>query len=55
VLTLETRSTWIVSWRSRSGFIEQQIRKPVRDFAYCNGWYSDEIVEALVEHGFRSA
>jgi hypothetical protein len=27
----------------------------VRDFAYCNGWYSDEVIAALVRNGFRSA
>ncbi len=25
------------------------------DFAYCNGWYSDEVIRVLAAHGFRSA
>lgn len=35
--------------------IEQELGRPVVDFAYCNGWYSDEVVEILVRNGFRSA
>jgi peptidoglycan/xylan/chitin deacetylase (PgdA/CDA1 family) len=34
--------------------IEQELGTPVRDFAYCNGWYSDEIIRILLNHGFRS-
>ncbi len=34
--------------------IEREVSIPVRDFAYCNGWYSDEIIRLLVAHGFRS-
>ena len=26
----------------------------MRDFAYCNGWYSDEIIRVLAANGFRS-
>jgi len=34
--------------------IEREVEFPVRDFAYCNGWYSDEIIRVLMTHGFRS-
>lgn len=34
--------------------IEREVGITVRDFAYCNGWYSDEIIQTLVKHGFRS-
>ena len=35
--------------------IEREVGVPVRDFAYCNGWYSEEIIRVLARHGFRSA
>lgn len=35
--------------------LEQELGKPVVDFAYCNGWYSDEVVGLLARNGFRSA
>ncbi len=35
--------------------LERQTGRPVHHFAYCNGWYSPEVVRALVRHGFRSA
>jgi hypothetical protein len=34
--------------------IEQGIQKPVRHFAYCNGFYSAGIAQALAEVGFVS-
>ncbi|MFL5348028.1 MAG: spore coat polysaccharide deacetylase ExoL [Hyalangium sp.] len=34
--------------------IEREVKSSVRDFAYCNGWYSDEIIRVLMKHGFRS-
>ncbi|WP_224362344.1 polysaccharide deacetylase family protein [Hyalangium versicolor] len=34
--------------------IEREVGIQVRDFAYCNGWYSDEIINVLKKHGFRS-
>jgi peptidoglycan/xylan/chitin deacetylase (PgdA/CDA1 family) len=35
--------------------IEKQLRKPVRHFAYCNGYYSAGVVQALQAEGFVSA
>lgn len=35
--------------------IEQRLGRPVRDFAYPNGYYDQRVVAALVRHGFRSA
>ncbi len=35
--------------------IEGRLDRPVRDFAYPNGYYDRRIVAALVRHGFRSA
>ncbi|MBN1204500.1 MAG: polysaccharide deacetylase family protein [Myxococcaceae bacterium] len=34
--------------------IEREVQIQVRDFAYCNGWYSDEIIAVLKANGFRS-
>jgi peptidoglycan/xylan/chitin deacetylase (PgdA/CDA1 family) len=34
--------------------IEREVPIQVKDFAYCNGWYSDEIIRVLQAHGFRS-
>ncbi|MGZ3459539.1 MAG: polysaccharide deacetylase family protein, partial [Archangium sp.] len=41
--------------RESKAIIEREAGIPVRDFAYCNGWYSDELIGVLVRHGFRSA
>ncbi|TMA25818.1 MAG: polysaccharide deacetylase [Deltaproteobacteria bacterium] len=35
--------------------IEKNVKKPVRHFAYCNGYYSAGVVEALKSEGFISA
>jgi peptidoglycan/xylan/chitin deacetylase (PgdA/CDA1 family) len=35
--------------------LEAAVGRPVRDFAYCNGWYSDTLIEALRRTGYRSA
>jgi peptidoglycan/xylan/chitin deacetylase (PgdA/CDA1 family) len=34
--------------------IEREVGSPVLHFAYCNGWYSDEVIRLLKLHGFRS-
>jgi peptidoglycan/xylan/chitin deacetylase (PgdA/CDA1 family) len=34
--------------------IEREVPIQVKDFAYCNGWYSDEIIRVLKANGFRS-
>ncbi len=34
--------------------IEREVGGPVLHFAYCNGWYSDEVIRLLKLHGFRS-
>jgi peptidoglycan/xylan/chitin deacetylase (PgdA/CDA1 family) len=34
--------------------VEREVGKPCVDFAYCNGWYSDEIIRVLARNGFRS-
>ena len=34
---------------------EIELARPIHHFAYCNGWYSDEVVEILAKHGFQSA
>ncbi len=55
VLTLlpPERVDWEIGESKR--VIEAAIGRPVRHFAYCNGWYSDVVIEALRRHGFRSA
>jgi peptidoglycan/xylan/chitin deacetylase (PgdA/CDA1 family) len=35
--------------------LEKGVRKPVRHFAYCNGFYSAGVAQALRAEGFRSA
>jgi peptidoglycan/xylan/chitin deacetylase (PgdA/CDA1 family) len=35
--------------------LEKGLRKPVRHFAYCNGYYSAGVAQALKAEGFRSA
>ena len=41
--------------RESKEIIERETGTQVRDFAYCNGWYSDEVIRVLVRNGFRSA
>jgi len=35
--------------------LEAGLKAPVRHFAYCNGWYSPGLAQALQKLGFRSA
>jgi peptidoglycan/xylan/chitin deacetylase (PgdA/CDA1 family) len=35
--------------------IEREVGRAVMDFAYCNGWYSDDVIRALMRTGYRSA
>jgi peptidoglycan/xylan/chitin deacetylase (PgdA/CDA1 family) len=55
VLPLESpeKAEWEI--HSSRAEIERQIGQPCVDFAYCNGWYSDELVRMLVKSGYRSA
>jgi peptidoglycan/xylan/chitin deacetylase (PgdA/CDA1 family) len=41
--------------RESKAIIERETGVTVRDFAYCNGWYSDELIDVLRRNGFRSA
>ncbi len=41
--------------RESKAIIEREAGITVRDFAYCNGWYSDEVIRVLKQNGFRSA
>jgi peptidoglycan/xylan/chitin deacetylase (PgdA/CDA1 family) len=41
--------------RESKAIIERELGSPVRDFAYCNGWYSDDVIDVLMRNGFRSA
>jgi peptidoglycan/xylan/chitin deacetylase (PgdA/CDA1 family) len=41
--------------RESKAEIEKHTGRPCLDFAYCNGWYSDELIQILVRAGFRSA
>lgn len=47
------RAEWEV--RSSKAEIEKQTGRPCLDFAYCNGWYSEELIRMIVDAGFRSA
>jgi hypothetical protein len=54
VLTLESPEVVEREIVESKGSIERETGVVVRDFAYCNGWYSDEIIRVLKDHGFRS-
>jgi peptidoglycan/xylan/chitin deacetylase (PgdA/CDA1 family) len=41
--------------RESKAIIEREAGITVRDFAYCNGWYSDDVIRVLKRNGFRSA
>jgi peptidoglycan/xylan/chitin deacetylase (PgdA/CDA1 family) len=55
VLPLEDvdRAEWEI--HSSKQHIEQQLGRPCLDFAYCNGWYSDDLIRILAQAGYRSA
>jgi peptidoglycan/xylan/chitin deacetylase (PgdA/CDA1 family) len=55
VLTQEPREVMEREVRESKTRIEQETGQAVRDFAYCNGWYSDELISVLKAQGFRSA
>lgn len=54
VLTLEPQEVVEQEILQSKRTIESEVGIQVRDFAYCNGWYSDEIIRVLASHGFRS-
>ncbi|WP_225411506.1 polysaccharide deacetylase family protein [Stigmatella hybrida] len=54
VLTLEPREVVEREILESKQAIEREVPIQVKDFAYCNGWYSDEIISVLKQHGFRS-
>lgn len=55
VLPLEDAERAESEIRGSKAAIEAHTGRPCRDFAYCNGWYSDELIRILVQAGFRSA
>jgi peptidoglycan/xylan/chitin deacetylase (PgdA/CDA1 family) len=55
VLTLEDAATVEHEIGESKRRLEEELGKPVVDFAYCNGWYSDQIIATLRKLGFRSA
>jgi peptidoglycan/xylan/chitin deacetylase (PgdA/CDA1 family) len=55
VLTLESPESVEQNLTLPKAIIERELGTAVRDFAYCNGWYSDALVSALVRAGYRSA
>lgn len=55
VLTLEPTQVMEREIAESKATIEREVGIRVRDFAYCNGWYSDEVIRVLKSHGFRSA
>jgi hypothetical protein len=54
VLTLEDTDAVEREVRDSKAWIEREVGRPVKDFAYCNGWYSEEVIRILAKHGFRS-
>jgi len=55
VLTAESEAVVDREVRGSREWIERELGVPCLDFAYCNGWYSDLVVQVLVRNGFRSA
>lgn len=54
VLTLEPQAVVEQEVAESKRIIERETGRPVVDFAYCNGWYSEELIRVLKAHGFRS-
>ncbi len=55
VLTQETPENVERELRESKETLEAQLGKQVEHFAYCNGWYSDEVIQVLKRLGYRSA
>ena len=55
VLTHLTSGEIEADLRTSKAAIESAIGKPVRHFAYCNGYYNDSVIDALKRTGFASA
>lgn len=55
VLTLADAATIEREIVESKAAIEREVGRPVLDFAYPNGWYSEAVVSALIKAGFRSA
>lgn len=55
VLTLEDRVGIAREIRESKVRVEAELGRACEHFAYCNGWYSDEVIDTLVKLGFRSA
>lgn len=55
VLPLEPRERIEQELRQSKETIERETGRRVEHFAYCNGWYSEEVVRALIRNGYRSA
>ncbi|NRD44570.1 polysaccharide deacetylase family protein [Corallococcus exiguus] len=54
VLTLEPTAVVEKEIVESKQTIEREVGVQVKDFAYCNGWYSDEMIRVLKQNGFRS-
>ena len=55
VLTLTSGATRADEIRGSKEDIERETGQRVRDFSYCNGWYSAGLIRELAAQGFRSA
>lgn len=55
VLTQEPLDSMEAELRESKQTLETQIGRKVEHFAYCNGWYSDEVIAVLKKLGYRSA
>lgn len=54
VLTMEDPVSLRREIRESKAIIERETGRPCEHFAYCNGWYSDEVIRELVAAGFKS-
>lgn len=55
MLTFEDEATIRHELAESKRWIEREVGRKVEHFAYCNGWYSDATIRALVQEGYRSA
>jgi peptidoglycan/xylan/chitin deacetylase (PgdA/CDA1 family) len=55
VLTLEPLDRVDREIAESKEHLERELGRSVHHFAYCNGWYSDEVIGVLAKNGFKSA
>jgi peptidoglycan/xylan/chitin deacetylase (PgdA/CDA1 family) len=54
VLTFESRARCERELAGSKQILERELGARIDHFAYCNGWYSEALIEMLARHAFRS-